>query len=99
MPPLFGSGPERATRCAANRATHQQFVNPGVRKVNVADGTCPCATRGRMLGGTRETSTRGPDSGRRGRAESLANPARLEPTWVMRHMQDVIHIEAPVEHV
>jgi uncharacterized protein YndB with AHSA1/START domain len=52
-----------------------------------------------MLGGTRETSTRGPHHGRRGRAEPLANPTRPDLEWVMEHMRGEIRIEAPVEHV
>ena len=52
-----------------------------------------------MLVATRETSTRDPHSGRRGRAEPLANPTRPQLEWVMDHMREEIRIEAPVEHV
>jgi uncharacterized membrane protein len=44
--------------------------------------------------------TRGPDPGRRGCAESLANPTRSQhEEWVMTHIRYEIRIEAPVEHV
>jgi uncharacterized membrane protein len=52
-----------------------------------------------MLGAARGTWTRGPDPGRRDRAESLANPTRPQQEWVMIHYHDAIRIDAPVEHV
>ena len=56
-------------------------------------------SQGGSLTLTRETSTRGPHPGRRGRAESLANPTRPQQEWVMIHFHDAIRIDAPVEHV
>jgi ligand-binding SRPBCC domain-containing protein len=52
-----------------------------------------------MLGAARGTWTRGPDPGRRDRAESLANPTRPQEEWVMNHFQLESRIDAPVEHV
>jgi len=52
-----------------------------------------------MLDAAREAVTRGPYAGRRGRAEPLANPTRLEQEWVMNHFQLETRVEAPVGHV